>query len=150
MKRGAEPMKAQKGYYSLIQFCPDPSRLEAVNVGVVLFCPDAQFIAARTADSNKRPEKLVGRHGFDSASLKSARRAIERRLEADAKAFQTLEDLQHFVDTRANVLKMTAPRPIKVFDPQSDLDKLFQELVGDRARHRREAAISPQLDSLFQ
>ena len=52
-------MTAQKGYYSLIQFYPNPSRLEAVNVGVVLFSPDAQFIAARMGRSNDRPARPV-------------------------------------------------------------------------------------------
>jgi len=123
-------MNAKKGYYSLIQFCPEPSRLEAVNLGVVLFCPDARYISARITKSNKRASKLVGRLGFDKASLTSAKRALERRFEVDREAFNTLEDLQKFVDTRGNVLRLTTPRPLKVFDPDQDLDNLFGELVG--------------------
>ena len=30
-------MNQHKGYYSLIQFCPDPSRLEGINIGVLVF-----------------------------------------------------------------------------------------------------------------
>jgi Protein of unknown function (DUF3037) len=120
-------MTAQKGYYCLIQFCPDPSRLEAVNVGVLLFCPGTKF-AARTAKGNRRPRKLVDQ--LDKASLNAAKRALERRLEVDASRFQTLQDLQQFADTRGNILELTKPRPIKVFDPAADLDKLFHELVG--------------------
>ena len=44
-------MNATKGYFSLVQYCPDLARQEAANVGVVLFCPDLQFIRARTTDS---------------------------------------------------------------------------------------------------
>lgn len=72
-------MKPQRGYYSLIQFCPDPSRLEAINVGVALFCPDSEFIGARTAAGNQRPAKLVGRDELNREALNSAKRAIERR-----------------------------------------------------------------------
>jgi len=39
-------MDARKGYYTLIQFRPDASRLEAVNMGILLFCPETGFIAA--------------------------------------------------------------------------------------------------------
>ncbi len=143
-------MKAQKGYYSLIQFCPDRSRLEAVNVGVLLFCPDPHFIAARTAKGNQRPTKLVGRSAYDAAGLNAAKRAIERRLENDAKAFQTLDDLQHFVDSRGNDLKLTTPRPIKVFDPTADLHKLFKELVGGQHRIVKSEPVCPELDVLFK
>ncbi len=142
-------MTAKRGYYSLIQFCPDPSRAEAVNVGVLLFCPEAQFIGARTAAGNRRAAKLVGRAEIDSASLKAAKRAMERRLEVDREAFQTLDDLQRFVDTRANILKLTTPRPVKVFDPQEDLGKLFEELVGGRARRKPAPVFPPELKQVF-
>lgn len=142
-------MTAKRGYYSLIQFCPDPSRAEAVNLGVLLFCPEARFIAARTAAGNQRATRLVGRTAIDSASLNAAKRAIERRLEVDREGFQTLQDLQHFVDTRANVLKLTAPRPVKVFDPEEDLRKLFEELVGGLARRKLPAAFPPELSDVF-
>ena len=141
-------MTAQKGYYCLIQFCPDPSRLEAVNVGVLLFCPGANFIAARTAKGNKRPRKLVDQ--LDKASLNAAKRALERRLEVDASRFQTLEDLQQFADSRGNILKLTPPRPIKVFDPGADLEKLFHELVGGQAREKDAKPLAPALEKLFR
>lgn len=136
-------MTAKRGYYSLIQFCPDSSRAEAVNIGVLLFCPEARYIAARTARGKARAEKLVGKSGVDSASLNAAKRAIEHRLEVDREGFQTLDDLQRFVDTRANVLKLTVPRPVKVFDPDEDLGKLFDELVGGLARRKPATAFPP-------
>ena len=36
------------GYYSVIQYCPDRSRLEAANVGVLLFVPAGGYLRART------------------------------------------------------------------------------------------------------
>jgi hypothetical protein len=127
-------MKPKRGYYSLIQFCPNQSRLEAVNVGVVLLCPDADFIAARTSAGNRRAEKLVGRGELDRHALNSAKQAIEHRLDVDRSSFKSHEDLMAFVNTRGNNLKLTSPRPVKVFDPATDLDKLFSELVGGRSR----------------
>jgi len=143
-------MNAKRGYYSLIQFCPDPSRAERVNVGVVLFCPEAEFIAARTAHGNRQAEKLVAREALDRAGLNAAKRAIERRLEVERESFKTLDDLQRFVDTRANVLKLTASRPIKVFDAEQDLDRLYNELVGGRPRRRLPPPVFPKLDDVFR
>jgi hypothetical protein len=147
-------MNAKKGYYSLIQFCPDASRLEAVNVGVLLFCPEAEFIAARTARSNQRAAKLVGRSALNTASLNAAKRAIVRRLQTDREAFARFEDLQKFVDSRGNVLKLTPPRPVKVFNPEVELNNLFDELVGGIARSQaEESATVPahaQLDVVFR
>jgi hypothetical protein len=68
----------------------------------------------------------------------------------DRERFQTLEDLQHFVDTRANVLKLTAPRSVKVFEPEEDLRKLFEELVGGTARRKPATAFPPELHQVFQ
>jgi len=142
-------MSAKRGYYSLIQFCPDPSRAEAVNLGVLLFCPEAHFIAARTSAGNKAATKLVRREAIDFASLNAAKRAIERRLEIEREEFRTLEDLQRFVDTRANALRLTPPRPVKVFEPEQDLGKLFDELVGGRPSRRGARNRIPVLDTLF-
>lgn len=143
-------MKPKRGYYSLIQFCPEPSRLEAVNVGVVLLCPEADFIAARTAAGNRRAEKLVGRGELDRAALNSAKQAVEHRLHVDRDSFQSIEDLRKFVDTRGNNLKLTDPRPMKVFSPQEDLDELFAELVGGRSSAQRREPLSAELNELFQ
>ena len=45
----------------------------------------------------------------------------------------TLEDLQHFVDTRANQIILTQPRPMTLHQPpQAELVRLFRDLVDDR------------------
>jgi hypothetical protein len=42
---------SMKAYYSIVQYWPDPSRLEAVNIGVALFCPDQAFLKVRFGSS---------------------------------------------------------------------------------------------------
>jgi hypothetical protein len=144
------PMKPKRGYYSLIQFCPSPSRLETVNVGLVLLCPEANFIGVRTANDNRAAQRLVGHGRLDKPALNSAKRAIEQRFQADRDSFKSPEDLQAFANTRGNILKLTSPRPVKVFDPSAELDGLFAELVGGRSMRQRGAPLSPQLDDVFQ
>lgn len=137
-----------KGYYSLVQFCPDMSRLEAVNIGLLLFCPDAQFIGAQTLQNNKRVKSLF--RGVDEVALDAAKQSLEARLRVAKADFKSIEDLQRFVDTRANELRLTTPRPVKVENPQQELEKLLLELVGKEATAtRRPRAKFERLDSLF-
>ncbi|MHB1036394.1 MAG: DUF3037 domain-containing protein [Pirellulales bacterium] len=143
-------MTAKRGYYSLVQFCPNPSRAEAVNLGVILFCPDARFLEAKMAAGNKPAMKLVGQVGVDKAELNAAKRAIEHRLKVDGVSFQTPEDFRRFAETRANVLKLTAPRPIKVVDPAEEILGLFEELVGGRPARQSEQPTVRALEDLFR
>ncbi len=146
-------MKPERGYYSLIQFCPNPSRWETVNVGVVLFCPALGFLDARTSKSNRRAEKLVGRQNLERVALDAAKQAIQSRLKVNRESFQTIEDLEKFINSRANWLKLTPARPIKVFSPKDDLDRLFAELVGGGALRDKAAQLKelfPTLHSTFE
>lgn len=124
-------MEAARGYYSLIQYCPDPSKAKSANVGVLLFCPALKFIEARTSAGNDRVRRFFGKDSFDPGRLRAAERAIESRLHVSREDFRTLEDLNSFIETRANELRITSPRPMKVLNPEADLDDLFAELVGE-------------------
>jgi len=146
-------MKPQRGYYSLIQFCPDASRMESVNVGVLLFCPALDFLGARTSNNNSRAEKLVGRGRLEKAALNAAKEAIERRLEVDRESFRNIEDIERFVNTRGNWLKLTQARPVKVFNPESDLTALYEELVGGESVRQpgvEKEKLFPTLHSAFE
>jgi len=124
-------MKPSKGYYSLIQYCPDLGRLEAVNVGVLLFCPERAFLKARTVRKNDRIKRFFGSQGHDWRRINAFKRGIEDRLERESREIRTLEDLEHFIALRANLLQITPPRPMRVTDPARDLDDLFREIIGE-------------------
>lgn len=40
---------ATKGYYSILQYVPDPERAEGVNIGLMLFCPEKGFLRIQTS-----------------------------------------------------------------------------------------------------
>ena len=146
-------MNPERGYYSLIQFCPNPSRWETVNVGVVLFCPALRFLEARISKNNRRAEKLVGRQNLERAALDAAKQAIQSRLQVDRESFQTIEDLEKFINSRGNSVKLTPARPIKVFNPKADLDGLFVELVGGKSSRQKAAELRelfPTLHGTFE
>ena len=123
-------MNSATGYYSLIQFCPDPSRLEAANVGVLLFSPKHCFLEARTASDNQRIRRFFGSEGHDWQRINSFKQGIKERIQIESGTIRTLQDLELFIAKRANRLRITPPRPMSVADPKKDLDQLFRELVG--------------------
>lgn len=126
-------IKPSKGYYSLLQFVPDIERAEGVNVGVVLFAPVHNFLKARTTTDNDRVRRFFGSEQlFDLNRLKALKETFAERISFEQRRIVTREDFGLFVATRANNFLLTEPRPIKVFNPGQDLDKLFETLVGGR------------------
>jgi hypothetical protein len=89
-------MSAIQGYFCLIQYCPDLARQEAVNVGVLVFCPQSGFLEIKLTEDNDRVARLFGKHSFHPASLDAAKRGLVYRLTAhrgpaeDAGGFGTL------------------------------------------------------------
>jgi hypothetical protein len=127
--------KPTKGYYSLIQYCPDLGRLEAANIGVLLFSPEQQFLKARTTRHNSRIIRFFGSEGHDWVRINSFKKGLEDRIAIEGAGVKSLEDLQKFIDLRANILQITAPRPMRVNEPEQDLAALFKEFMGE-AIHR--------------
>lgn len=124
-------MKPAKAYYSLIQYCPDLGRLEAANVGVLLFCPEANFLQAKVAPNNRRIIHFFGAAGHDWQRINALKQGLADRVAVEAPDIQTLEHLERFIAQRANLFQITPPRPMKVTDPQNDLDALYADLIGE-------------------
>lgn len=124
-------MNATKGYFSLVQYCPDIARQEAANVGVVLFCPEQRFIEAKLSTNNYRIRRFFGEEADNYQHLNAMKDALARRIQVESAEFVSLDELQTFVRTRANKVILTDPKPVKVFDPRQDLEALFHELVAE-------------------
>ncbi len=142
-------MTPTTGYYSIIQYCPDPSRVEAANIGVLLFAPKLCFLKARTATGNARIRRFFGAQGHDWRRINSFKQAIEERLEVEQGTIHTLEDLEQFIGRRANRLRITPPRSMRVINPEKDLDDLFRDLVGGRPRSEQPASFKQYVGAQF-
>lgn len=128
-------MNYARGYYSILQYVPDLERAEGVNVGVVLFCPEEGFLRAKTSDDNDRVLRFFGeRADLDLRRLAVFKLAFEERIAAEAGRMKTLEDFQQFIATRANHLRLTPPRYIKVTDAEAELESLFALLVEEHSK----------------
>lgn len=123
-----------KGYYSILQYVPDLERAEGVNVGVALICPERDFLKARTVKDNSRIKRFFKNAEIDLKRLTALKEAFEERIEAEAKRILTVEEFQHFIDTRANNLRLTSPRQVKLESPEVELQRLFESLVEDDAQ----------------
>ena len=123
-----------RGYYALIQYCPEPSRAEGANVGVVLYCPEAKFLDVQMSLDNDHARRLFTGATFDSERLSAAKSAFANRLKQVGQEFRSVEDLEQFMRTRGNALQLVPPRPVRVDEPAASLKQLFAELVGGRSR----------------
>jgi hypothetical protein len=136
------------GYYSLIQYCPDPVRVEVVNVGVVLFCPAAGYLDLKLAPSAQRVRRAFGRGAVDAAEYAAARAAVERQVRAAHDRWREVTDLAHFAAIQGNAIRLTPPRQRLVREPVSELYQLFDRLVG-AAPQRKRADVGEVLDREF-
>ena len=142
-------MNPNKGWFSIVQFCPDPNRLESANIGVLLFCPALCYLDARIASDNRRIIKFFGSENFDWTLVNSFKKGLKKRLQIERQNISDHEQLLDFVDRRANQIRISPPRSIRVTEPEQQLNELFAELVGDSVR--REVGVKDRLaESLEQ
>ncbi|AKT38397.1 DUF3037 domain-containing protein [Chondromyces crocatus] len=122
-------MRLTRGFFSLLQFCPDLDRGECANVGVVLSLPERGFFGVRLSDDNRVPQRRFGRDGFDDARLTLAKRALEGRLRQEGPAWRSADDLLRFARKEGNHLILSAPRTVLLEDPRAELNGLYERLV---------------------
>ena len=118
-------MSQHKGYYSLVQFCPDPSRLESVNIGVVLYSSSEKKLQVRISPSVQRIRRCFGKQDWNL--LNRARTAIESQLRSER--FLSIDDLDAYIAKRANIIQLTQPRPMRITDLEADTIALHRRLV---------------------
>jgi hypothetical protein len=122
-------MASQRAFYSVVQYCPDRFRAEAVNVGLVLLCLDPHAVKVQMTSNHSRVGKLfaIARPELKNLSLSTS--GLKSRIENSAEEFQSSEDLAAFAASRANDLRLTEPRLAKVDNLEKDFERLFAQLV---------------------
>lgn len=142
--------KPAKGYYSILQYIHNLERSEGVNVGVLLFCHGKNFLELQTTTTLKRLKALFG-DNIDSKRLKIALDAFSERIEELVRQNLNIDILTHFINTRANNLRLTPLRSMKVFNPKQDLLNLFEELVNEHRQVQPRSLITkPEMIRLFE
>ncbi len=144
-----------RGHYSLIQFCPDTTRLEAANIGIALFCSNQEFLQTRIIENNGRIIQMFGRGERDLGRLRAVKKGLCATLEGGREDLQSLEQLQRFASLQVNHLRMTPFMPCRVMvSPEAELETLYNELVAtpgvtDADDDASFQSLSERLDALF-
>jgi hypothetical protein len=120
------------GYYSVIQYCPDHSRMEAANVGVLLFVPALGYVRARMSSNNDRIRHFFGDEAGDNQQIKRIKEFLERRIAVEAPALTEYSKVERFVRLFANELVFTDLRPVRVENADTELVQLYNDLVAPR------------------
>lgn len=141
-------MTRYTGWFSIVQYCPDPNRLEAANIGVLLFCPSLEFLDVRMASDNHRIIKFFGPLMSERPAIDSFKKGLIERVRNERKQIVSHEQLADFVDRRANLIRISPPRSIRVTEPERQLNELFSKLIGGSTR--REPSVAGQLASTFE
>lgn len=117
--------------YATIRVVPKVEREEFLNVGVVLYCPSAKFLKAKTG---LREEKLLNLcKKTDIEEVKKHLDVIEQVCEGTASSpIAKLDIASRFrwlTATRSTVVQSSKVHPGLCTDPMDKLEKLFAEMV---------------------
>ncbi|HZL25221.1 MAG TPA: DUF3037 domain-containing protein [Acidobacteriaceae bacterium] len=118
-----------RGFYSVVQYCPDRFRAEAVNVGLVLLCVDPHAVRVRMTGNHDRARRLFAVAKPELKNLKLATHGLRNRIETSTDELRSCEQLAAFAASRANDLRLTEPRLAKLDDIDADFERLFVQLV---------------------
>jgi hypothetical protein len=122
-----------RGFYSVVQYCPDRFRAEAVNVGLVLLCLDPHTVRVRMTGNHERVRKLFSIAKPELKNLKLSTHGLTSRIEKSMDEFRTSDDLAAFAASRANDLHLTEPRLAKLDNIDADFERLFAQLVEEHS-----------------
>ena len=131
-------------YYSLIQFSPDRSKHEAVNIGVAVYSRSEHRVYVRISKDNRRIKRFFGDQDWQFVAI--ARRAIQQRLSSES--FGSVKDLEEFISRRANSIRMTELQPISSSNVESDVEGLYSDLV-EEAIHSKRARIDREFGQVL-
>ena len=132
-----------KGYYSVMQYCPDPSRGEAANVGVVLFTEEPYTLSVKITQTFARVKRFFRPEDQRLARIMDAVRANAIRVTKSSNELRVLAEFEQFARSMGNDIRLTPPLVVRVEDAKRDLLELYDDLVGDFAPPSRPAVVLP-------
>ncbi len=120
-------MSEQIGYYSVIQFCPDRSRMEAMNVGLALVVPP-DYVGIRLTEDFHRIS-AVWPHD-DVGWIRQCAQSMAERIIREGISLCDPRRFDIFIASRANTIILSERRLAKIVGtPDNWLDMFFKELV---------------------
>lgn len=123
-------------------------------MGLVVVCIEPHLLRVQMTGNYDRVRKLFAVDRLELKNLKLATHGLQSRIENSLDEFPTMESFAAFVGTRANDLRLTEPRLVKLVEMDADFNRLFVELVEDQtakgvAQHSPAEVLPPQLGEVF-
>jgi hypothetical protein len=125
-------MSSTNGYYSLVRYCPDPSRQEFVNIGVAIYSPILKQVRIRLSPNNRRLSQVFGKQ--DLHFINRLKKSLEESLKRES--FGTVSELEGYIGRSANAVQLGPLRSLKITELGEDLSRLFERLIGERPEHK--------------
>ena len=138
-------MSAEFTYdYAIIRVVPRVERGEQINVGVILSCPDVDFLDARIELDERRLLTLDPTHDLEAMRANLAIIPKVCRGGADAGPIGALPQRGRFrwlVSPRSTVIQMSPVHTGRTADPARALERLLERMVLPAAPSRPAAGI---------
>lgn len=126
-------------FYSIVQYCADPERLEVLNVGVLLIDPKYQRVHLKFADKFDRIQRVFG--GVNRVFLNNLLSNLEDRIRVELQH----GTLDRFFESRSNVLRFTPVLPVLEGNLEVEIQKLYDDLVGQGSQGKRRLRVSTRV-----
>lgn len=139
--------------YSVLQFCPDPARGEAVNIGAVAGDDQTGDWSLRLIQNFRRAKAIDDRDRLPlalsfAATVEAHVSATEQLPGAAEREALSRGLLGQWSEEMRNVVRVTPPTPIVADSAESALDIVFEELLVDPTAQRRQIATKHRALSL--
>jgi hypothetical protein len=118
--------------YAIIRVVPRVERGEMVNVGVILSCPDVDFLAAGIELDEPRLLALDGTLDVEAIRANLATIPVICRGGAEAGPIGALAQRNRFywlVSPRSTIIQMSPPHTGRTSDPRAALERLLDTMV---------------------
>jgi hypothetical protein len=130
--------------YAIVRIVPRVERGEMMNVGVILSCPDRDFLDARIECDETRLRALDDTLDFDVIRAHLATIPLVCKGDPDGGAIAALPQRNRFhwlVSPRSTIIQPSPVHTGRTADPEATLDRLIETMVR-RPKHGARAARS--------
>jgi len=124
----ASESKLKECSYFVVQYVPDVTREECLNIGLFLHSPEEDFLDCLFTDDFRRVKRFHPH--ADMEFLRELQSYFEQQIkehESDLEAY-----LRKMQESLSNLIQVTPPRACLAAEPQAEIQDLFARHVGAR------------------
>jgi hypothetical protein len=124
----ADDLSMKPCSYYLVRYVPRAEREEFLNIGLLLYSAEEQFLDCLFTDDLRRVKRFHPQ--ADLALLRQLQGHFEQQIQQHEEQLQ--EFLEEMQQSFSHVIQLAPGRPVLAAEPQTQLRQLFARLVGER------------------